>query len=1068
MHQLKEQCTGYNNICGIVDELKCTYIKELYKDKTSILIVCNNLYSATKLFNMMKNYTDNVWFFPMDDFLTSEIIAASPELKVTRLEVLDKIKEKTPKIIVTNLIGYVKRLPKPDKFYNSYINIKVNDEYKINDLVEKLIETGYIKETIVNKSGEIAIRGFVVDIFPIGKTNPVRVEFWGDVVESIREFDVDSQLKVSNILELTVMPNSELGNEVSLGEYLEDYQIIFNEYEEVKDSYDVLINEIKDYYLDKEEPIKDNFISELVIKDSDINLSEVDSRFLIKKININSYMLQNDFTKIDNVKKNIDKYVTKYKYAVICVSNRYLANKIIETMNDDKYILTDFKNIESGKVNIIIHTITHGYIYNDFVVISENEIFNRQTKYSQYKSKFKQGTKIKDLSKLEIGDFIVHSAYGIGKYCGIKTLIKNDMKKDYIQLEYRDSDKLYIPVENVEFISKYASNDSITKLSKLGSEEWAKTKLKARKKAHDMADELLKLYAIRELKEGFAFQEDDQLQYQFENEFKHTETKDQLKAIDEIKKDMEKPHPMDRLLCGDVGYGKTEVAFRAIFKAVLSGKQAALLCPTTILASQHYQSALERFKSFPIRIRLLNRFVSSKKISQIIKELISGEVDLLIGTHKILNEKINFKDLGLLVVDEEQRFGVKQKEQIKKLKENIDILTLSATPIPRTLNMSLAGLRDFSNIETPPINRYPVQTYVLIENEKIIKESIYKELSRNGQIFILYNSVENIEEKANEIQNIVPDARIIFAHGRMDKNVLEDIMFKFINKEYDVLICTTIIETGIDIPNANTLIILNADKLGLSQLYQLRGRVGRTDRLAYCYLMYNENKLLTEIAVKRLNTIKEFTELGSGLSISLRDLSIRGAGNLLGSSQSGFIDEIGIELFTKMLKEEIDRLKGKIIVEKEEKQKPLIDVETTVSDEYVSEQDLKIEIHKMINEVNSYEKLVEVKEKLEDRFGKINENLLIYMHEEWFQAIASKLGITQVRQTEDYIDIILNKELTGKLNGQFLFLESMKIHKSFKFRQQFTNLIISLPIKNLDKHFIYYLVDIILVIEKAI
>ncbi|MDD2435860.1 MAG: transcription-repair coupling factor, partial [Bacilli bacterium] len=709
------------------------------------------------------------------------------------------------------------------------------------------------------------------------------------------------------------------------------------------------------------------------------------------------------------------------------------------------------------------------FILGNWVIISEKELFNRKDSHNPYKSNFKFGTKIRDITKLENGDYIVHSTYGIGIYRGIVTLLKNGLKKDYLNIEYKGQDKLYIPVEKIDLISKYSSKDGvIPKINKLGTSEWAKTKLSARKRIEDIAGELLKLYAAREASEGFAFLPDGEEQYQFESEFMFQETEDQLKVSEEIKKEMEKKHPMDRLLCGDVGYGKTEIAFRAIFKAIMSGKQVAFLCPTTILSTQHYNNAIERFKSFPVNIKLLNRFITPKETKQIMEDVKEGRVDLLIGTHKILNKDIVYKDLGFLVIDEEQRFGVKHKEKLKQYKNNIDILTLSATPIPRTLQMSMTGIRSLSLIETPPVNRYPIQTYVLAENIHVIKDAIYKELSRGGQTFILYNKIEDMNQKLKLISELIPQAKVVAVHGQMPKRELEDIMVKFVNHESDVLLCTTIIETGIDIPNVNTLIIINADYFGLSQLYQIRGRVGRSNKIAYCYLMYNQAKILSEIATKRLKAIKEFTELGSGFAIAMRDLSIRGAGDILGSEQAGFVDTIGVELFLEMLDKEISRLKGIVVEEKEVSNQPLLEVETTIADQYVADEELKIEIHKKINEIDSYEKLKETKDILEDRFGKLSETLIIYMYQEWFEKLANNLNIKKIRQTKNFIEIIIEQDLAQKINGEQLFMEINRISRMFRLSMKYHRLIITLDTVKLDKHFIYYLIELMEVLEKAI
>ena len=501
----------------------------------------------------------------------------------------------------------------------------------------------------------------------------------------------------------------------------------------------------------------------------------------------------------------------------------------------------------------------------------------------------------------------------------------------------------------------------------------------------------------------------------------------------------------------------------------MSGYQVAFLCPTTILSTQHYKNALERFSNYPIKIKNLNRFASTKETKQILKDLKEGKIDIIIGTHRILSSDIVFKNLGLLVVDEEQRFGVKHKEKIKQWKETIDVLTLSATPIPRTLQMSMSGLRSLSLIETPPVNRYPVQTYVVAENDALLKDAIYKELSRNGQVFILSNRIEEMEKKKYHIERLVPDAKVITAHGKMGKRELEDVMIKFTNHEYDVMICTTIIETGIDIPSVNTLIIMDADRFGLAQLYQIRGRVGRSDRIAYCYLMYQPGKILSEIATKRLKVIKDFTELGSGFRIAMRDLSIRGAGDILGQEQAGFVDSVGIELFLKMLNEEMKKLKGAVPLEETETDSsPLLEVETSIKDSYVEEEELKIEIHKKINEIDSYEKLHQVKGEIEDRFGTIDESLLIYMYEEWFEKMAESLNIKRIRQTKNSIEMILEPELTSKVNGELLFIEASRISRMFRFQLRGRCLVIILDTVKLEKHFIYYLIEFLEVLKKAV
>ena len=1086
--KLFEEKLSEKNLVGLNDELKSICVWNLYKNN-SILFVVNTLYEATNFYQMLQNYTDKVLFFPMDDFLTSEALAISPELKTTRIETLKELEKNGNQIVVTNLMGYLRYLPKKELFKSKTITFKKNEDYNIKEIIEKLFNYGYTKETIVNKTGEIAIRGYVLDIFPLNRENPIRIEFFGDTIEEIKEFDINTQLTIKKIDEITINPNTEFlvdsnidtflkkhyelpdYTEVSnIFEYLDNPVTIYNDLDNIKKAYELLIDEILNYNKSIEcEPEKKymHYLEDIIDKKY-INFTSFDNKSDNGEL-FTSFDIEPFKGSKEEINNRLNKYL-KSNTVIICVSNRYKANKIIEELENENILFTNEDNIDNTKINIIVKKITKGFNYNKLIVISESEIFNKKADKNHYKTNFKMGSKVKDITKLENGDYIVHSMYGIGIYRGIKTLNKNGLNKDYICLEYLNSDKLYIPVENIDMISKYASKEgSKPKINKLNSSEWEKTKLKVKKRVESIALELLELYAKREASVGYSFSKDSEMQLEFENEFEYNETIDQVRVINEIKKDMESRIPMDRLVCGDVGYGKTEVAFRAIFKAISSGKQVALLCPTTILSTQHYQNALNRFKSFPITVEVINRFVSTKKTNEIIKKLKEGKIDLLIGTHRLLSEDIVFKDLGLLVVDEEQRFGVKHKERIKSLKNNIDILTLSATPIPRTLQMSLTGIRSLSLIETPPSNRYPVQTYVIKENKQIIKDAIYKELSRNGQVFILYNKIDSMDTKVREISELVPEAKVIGAHGQMSKTELEDIMINFSNKEYDILVCTTIIETGIDMPSVNTLIIIDADRFGLSQLYQLRGRVGRSNKIAYCYLMYDPRKILTEIATKRLNAIKEFTELGSGFSIAMRDLSIRGAGDLLGSEQAGFIDTVGIEMFTELLNQEIDMLKGnKIIENKEENIQPLIEVDTAVSDSYVSDEDLKIEIHKKINSIDSYDKLLVVKDELEDRFGKLEENMLIYMHEEWFDKLAKSLNITNIKQTKNFIEIIIDPKMTEQLNVQNIFMDALEIGKMFRFSLKQKRFIITLDTVKLDKHFIYYLIYIMEIISKNI
>ena len=1075
-------------IYGLTTELKGLFLyKKFMHENKNVLCVTSSIYEANRLFQIVSNYTDQVCFFPMDDFLTSEALAISPEFKLTRLDTLNRVLESN-KIIITNLMGFLRYLPDPNEYNKSFCKIKLNDEVNIDNLVKKLYKIGYKRESIVTMTGEMAVRGFIIDIFPINMDNPIRIEFWGDNVDRISEFDIDTQMSKGIIDEVIISPTTEFicdkdidldlkqrelinYTEVSsIIDYMNNPLIFFNDREQVNKSYELLVEEMDNYKETNEMDKNIKFMFDLVNSyKNEINFVSFDNE---SKGNINRYKsfeLENFIGSINQISERLDAYIKDKKTVIICLSDRYKVNKLESELMSDNIVITNIDDIIENKINLVIKKINTGYIIDNYVVVSEKELFNKKESGVAYKSNFKMGSKIRDINKLKVGDYIVHVSHGIGVYQGIRTLNKNGLKKDYLTVEYLDGDKLYIPVEKLELINKYSSNEGVSpKINKLGGKEWAKTKLHIQKKIESIAGDLLKLYSEREMAKGFAFKKDTKEQIEFEKNFPYVETVDQLKVTEEIKKDMEKESPMDRLLCGDVGYGKTEVAFRAIFKAIMSNKQVMLLCPTTILSQQHYKNAIERFKGFEVNIELLNRFVPIKKQNEVISGFSEGRVDLLIGTHRILSEDIKPKNLGLLIIDEEQRFGVRHKEKIKSYKTNIDVLTLSATPIPRTLQMSLAGVRSLSLIETPPVDRYPIQTYVLEENKNVIKDAIYKELSRDGQIFILYNDISTMDSRKAELQALVPEARIITGHGRMNKNQLENVMMKFMNKEYDVLLCTTIIETGIDIPNVNTLIIIDADRYGLSQLYQIRGRVGRSNKIAYTYLMYNKGKVLSDVAQKRLNVIKEFTELGSGFSIAMRDLSIRGAGDILGSEQSGFIDTVGVELFMDMLNDEVNKLKGIETKKKDESMLPLIEVETTIDDKYAKEEDLKIEIHKKINSIDSIDKLNDIKKELEDRFGNLDENVIIYMYEELFEKQVKELDIKKVNQTKNFISITFNKELSNKIDGENLFMDVLSLSRKFRFSMKDEELTITLDTVGLDKHFIYYLIDLVEIIKRSL
>ena len=1042
-------------IVGLTNELAHIYVAKLFQEKKeNIILLTSTLFEANQFYSGIKSLEDKTYLFPMDDFLTSQALAISPELKTTRIETLEKIKSQKG-IIITNLMGYLKYLT--DTKVQNKLNIKLKKDMDINreKLIEILEELGYKRDTIVTSTGEYAVRGFVIDIFITLSEHPIRLEFFGNTIESIRYFDENTQMSLSTTDEITLINNGEIKteNKSSLYDYAGNAIVVTIDESRIKAAYLKLEEEMFEFRVAKNLPSDTRFM---------FSLDEINPKYNIYINFLNSKLETKDVLNIES--KEIPNFHSNFeKLQEQCDSWHRLGYEItffLPKENQRKQI----KELINVPHKVEPKSLTKGFIIDKKVIISANDIEETRTNEIKYKNSYKIGRKIKDLNALNLGDYVVHMAHGIGIYNGIKTLTQNGLQKDYIEILYEGNDKVYVPVEKMNTILKYASKDGLKpKINKLNSTTWAKTKRAVERKIKDISEELLKLYAARKALQGEKYVTNE-MEQDFAASFAYTPTRDQEKAINEIDKDLISQVPMDRLLCGDVGFGKTEVAFRAMFKTVVNNKQVFYLCPTTILSKQQYTSAIERFKDYPLNIELLNRFTSTKDAKRILKGLEEGTIDIVFGTHRLLSDDIKFKKLGLLVVDEEQRFGVTHKEKIKQYKNDVNVLTLSATPIPRTLKMAMSGLRDLSVIDTAPINRYPIQTYVLEEQDLIVKDAIYKELSRSGQIFVLYNNINELESISSKLKKLVPEARIITAHGRMTKQELENIMEDFIDYKYDILVCTTIIETGIDIPNANTLIIYNADHFGLSQLYQIRGRVGRSNKIAYAYLLYNKSKMLNDIAIKRLEAIKEFTELGSGYRIAMRDLSIRGAGDILGSEQAGFVDSVGINLYMQMIEEEMKKLKGEE-VKTDESPTALINVSTHISDDYVKDDEIKIEIHNKINEIESKETLEQIKSELEDRFGKVDESLIIYMYEEWFEKLASSLNIKRVTQTRNFVELELPEDISNNLKADKLFLESYNINPNLKFKYQSKRIKISLMIKTNDKHFLYTFVPLLELIK---
>lgn len=959
-------------ISGLSDVGK---IQFAYSTKQSlnrpICIVTYNEIEARKIVKDLSYFTnefEEVLYFPKREIASYDYIAESKDLPYERIEVLNKIQKNKAKIVVTTVEALMQKMITKSSLYKNCLEFKVGKRYSLEEVKQNLILLGYERNDLIEGKGQFSVRGDIIDV-ALTETKGVRVELWGDEVDSIRNFSISSQRSNEMLDKIEIMPahefiledelknivskiqnNNEYFNKVNAkndyrnkieeiinrdieliesGDYISkidkyfnsfydkteifldylenDFVILFDELSKIKQRSDNILIENKNLIkalIEKEKYVPESILNiepiDYVSEDKQVvYLEKQDLGAKIKsniKYNFNYRDVKYYKSEIEILIGDLIKALNDKKEVVVLAGNKEETDKFVKLLQEKEIpyrrnlieqVLQKGQNDQKATSPMIM--VTEGSLSSGFecydlnlIVIAGDELFAPSVKKKRkLSSSFKQGEKVV-FADLKIGDYVVHKSHGIGQFVGVNTLKADGIIKDYIKIRYRNDDMLYIPTNDLDSIRKYiGGGEAVPKINKLGSKEWENTKQKVKRNLQEIAKELMELYAKRQKIKGFAFSQDNEWQKQFEDSFPYAETEDQLRCIEETKKDMEQPKPMDRLLCGDVGYGKTEVAIRAAFKAVMDQKQVAYLVPTTVLANQQYESFKQRMEDFAIRVELLNRFRTKKEQDEVIRKLKLGEIDVVIGTHRILSKDVEFKDLGLLIIDEEHRFGVKDKEKIKQYKASIDVLTMTATPIPRTLHMSIVGVRDMSVIYEPPQNRRPVQTYVLEYDEEIIKEAITKELERKGQVFYLYNKVEGIERKAIQIENLVPEARVAYAHGKMTGNELEEIMMSFIKSEVDVLVCTTILESGIDIPNANTIIVENADRLGLAQLYQIRGRVGRSDKQAYAYIMYKRDKLLTEVAEKRLKAIKEFTEFGSGFKIAMRDLEIRGAGSML-------------------------------------------------------------------------------------------------------------------------------------------------------------------------------------------
>ena len=1053
-----------------------------------ILIVENTNFHANKLYDDLNLLnSDAVHIFPVEESISTEIATSSPDELSQRLDTLSFLADDKPGIVVTSIAGLEYELSAKELFKSAQLKIEVNEEYDLEDLNQQFVQMGYVKDKLVAKPGDFAIRGDIVDIYPLNVDNPVRIDFFGNQVEKIKYFDTETQRSIEELKKIQILPaqdrivtdeqvetglaklqksydrqlkssddkdikenlRTNFGQTIeelsegirpenigriadylfeqpkSLLDYLDsDDVIIFNEYnrliEQSNDSQaenqSWLASQLEFGKALPEQKIRQSFAD--LIKDNklaQIYLSAFQQGMghirLNQLQNVPVRTMQQFFSQMPLLKSEVERW-QKQKYTVLLtISNEKRIAAINNTLVDFgiKATLTTADKVIEDQTQIMNATLSSGFEMPEqkLAVITEKELFNKQPKKRRHQT-LANAERLKSYNELKPGDYVVHVNHGIGKFIGMQTMEVDGKHQDYITIEYRDDGRLFIPVTQLDMVQKYVSAEGKSpKINKLGGNEWQKTKRRVQSNIEDIADDLIDLYAKREAEKGFAFPKDDSMQNDFDNAFPYPETPDQLRSVDEIKRDMEKPHPMDRLLVGDVGFGKTEVALRAAFKAVEAGKQVVFLVPTTLLAQQHYETMKERFAGFPVEIGMLSRFQTRKQSKEIIEKLEDGSVDIVVGTHRLLSKDVKFHDIGLLIIDEEQRFGVKHKEKIKQLKSNVDVLTLTATPIPRTLNMSMLGVRDLSLIETAPSNRYPVQTYVMEQNYQVIAGAIKREMARGGQVFYLHNRVEDMDQVADQLQSLVPDARIATAHGRMNETQMEGVISDYLAGDYDVLVTTTIIETGVDMPNTNTLVVENADRYGLSQLYQIRGRVGRSNRVAYAYLMYRPNKVLTEVSEQRLEAIKNFTELGSGFKIAMRDLSIRGAGNLLGKQQHGFIDSVGFDLYTQMLNDAVAKKRGHTKAEKTNSEINLA-LEAYLPEDYISDQRQKVELYKRIRQIDSLENYQEVKSELLDRFG------------DYPQEVANLLDVSLLKNSfdESLVNSVVmrNKKITIKFS----------------------------------------------------
>lgn len=1078
---------GFVNVTGTTGEgTDRVFMMQGFGDDASVrLILTYNDRRAEELYSDMKFYGRDVYMYPAKDILFFSADVHGNAITRRRMEVLRRLATGEPCTIIATVDAMYDKIPALSYMKKYVINIHAAQSLDLDELKGKLVDLGYEKTDSVEEPGQFAIRGGIVDIFPLTEECPYRIDMWDDEVDTIKTFDAESQRSIEDVDELVIYPAGEMvlskeridrgihrleaelkpyakklkdsfqteayarikGEIATLKEQLTEFSAIYGVDSYVDYFYSDTVSLVdclpEDAYIfidetkkvtEKADGSEKSFLSSLThrLEGGYILPGQMKVLFTYddvlekcrryKVVGFDSFVGEDDRVKyahrveiesreVHSYRNNFDALVTdikkwkKDKYSVLFVSPSSVgAKRMVDNLMDNDvichYLNDPDKALAAREMAVMPGRLRAGFMIPEMklIVVSEGDVFSSKTSHSQASRKKlpRAGEIVKSFSDVSVGDYVVHEKYGIGIYRGLEKIEVDGALKDYLVIEYAEGGKLYVLASETDRIQKYRSKESrAPKINRLGGSEWQKVRNKVKGHVSEVAQHLVKLYSERQAREGFAYSPDSEWQKEFEETFPYTETDDQLKAIEDVKADMESHKIMDRLVCGDVGFGKTEVAIRAAFKAVGDSKQVAYLVPTTILAEQHYETFTERMKDYPVTVRLLCRFCTQKEIKSTLRELKEGKVDIVIGTHRLLSKDVEFKNLGLLIIDEEQRFGVNHKEKIKEMKTNVDVLTLTATPIPRTLHMSLVGIRDMSLLEEPPVDRRPIQTYVMEYDRELAREAIARELARHGQVYYVYNRVEGIERFADDVRSFVPYANVEFAHGQMDGRTLEDIMYRFNKKEIDVLVCTTIIETGLDIPNANTIIIHDANLFGLAQLYQLRGRVGRSDRSAFAFMFYRRNKMISEVAEKRLRAIKEYTDLGSGVKVSKADLNIRGAGSVLGESQSGNYEVVGYDLYCKMLNDAVRELRGEKVFHEYETEIDL-PVDSFIPETYVKNDFVKLELCKRISLIKNEDEYNDIVDELIDRFGDIPDETMNLLDVALLRANANICFITRI------------------------------------------------------------------------